>query len=148
MLCGYLPFDCIGEDTVHDLHEKIIAGNFVYPEGIPGICRDLIDHILEKNPIKRLAVEQILRHPWCRSSIESKPISTIITYQHSKENVQGGEVKETLIPCDTTMTPFLYQMFEDELEKELQSSGLLDVMNFDDRDEDTEVYFADLAYKF
>jgi serine/threonine protein kinase len=148
MLCGYLPFDCKGEETVHELHQKIIDGNYTYPEGISDICRNLIDRILEKDPMKRLSIEQILQHSWCRSSIESKPISNIITYQHSKENVQGGEVKETLIPCDTTITPFLYQMFEDDLEKELQSTGLLDIMNFEEKDEDSEVFRIHIGYEF
>jgi 5'-AMP-activated protein kinase catalytic alpha subunit len=132
MLCGYLPYDCVDEETVHELHQKIIKGTYHYPSGIHSVCKDLIDGILAKDPYKRLNAEEILKHPWSSSMIDSKPISSIVTYQHSKDSV-GEEEQEVLIPCETTMMPFLCQMYQEELEKDLEDLTLIEEMEFEEK---------------
>jgi serine/threonine protein kinase len=140
MLCGSLPYDCIDEETVHDLHQKIINGTFTYPHGINDVCKDLIDGILEKESHKRFTIEEILQHSWCRSTIDSKPISSIFTYQHSKDSVHGEDEKEVLIPCETTMMPFLCQMYQEELENDLHNLELIEEIEWDDKHSNEEVH--------
>ena len=53
-----------------DLHKIIISGTFSPVENISEEATELISGILEINPKKRMNIEQILNHPWLKSSEE------------------------------------------------------------------------------
>ena len=64
MLTRKRPFD---DESVHKLLDKIIVGDFKFPEDgkkISDDVKDLIKAILNPNPRKRLSIEQIKQHPW------------------------------------------------------------------------------------
>ena len=61
MVCGEYPFQ--GED-VKDFLIHLNDDNFTVPESVSPEFKDLIYKILEKNPTKRLTIEQIKQHNW------------------------------------------------------------------------------------
>ena len=63
MVCADFPFS--GED-INDLVRNVIKNNFDYPTEIQisDSYKDLVNKILEKDPNKRLTIEQIKQHPW------------------------------------------------------------------------------------
>ena len=64
MLTGQRPFD---DESVHKLLDKIIIGNFKFPneqKKLSEDSKDLIKNILNPNPRKRFNFEQIKMHRW------------------------------------------------------------------------------------
>ncbi|KAL5504915.1 hypothetical protein ACEPAH_7578 [Sanghuangporus vaninii] len=61
LLTGTLPFD---DDDESIMREKIIIGEFDNPDWLSADARDLLAHILQHDPSKRLTIPQILAHPW------------------------------------------------------------------------------------
>ncbi|KAL5521147.1 hypothetical protein ACEPAG_9069 [Sanghuangporus baumii] len=61
LLTGTLPFD---DDDESVMREKIIIGEFENPDWLSADARDLLAHILQHDPSKRLTITQILAHPW------------------------------------------------------------------------------------
>lgn len=90
MLTGRRPFD---DDSVHKLLDKIIVGDFKFPQTQHGgslaltkqnsssgaadgeaprakiseEAKDLVKRILNPNPRKRFTIEQIMMHPWMQT---------------------------------------------------------------------------------
>ncbi|CAL6017186.1 Kinase [Hexamita inflata] len=61
MLCGYLPFeDC----DLQSLHQKIKSGVFSIPSFVSPSAHDLLSKILVTDPNQRIALNQIMIHPW------------------------------------------------------------------------------------
>lgn len=65
MLTGSLPFE---DDTHHKLIEKITKGSFTMPSSLSPEARDLINKMLKVNPLERISIAEIKRHPWFMSS--------------------------------------------------------------------------------
>lgn len=64
MLTGMRPFD---DDSVHKLLDKIIVGDFKFPDQEKQIsedAKDLVKSILNPNPRKRYSIEMIKQHQW------------------------------------------------------------------------------------
>ena len=59
MLAGYLPFD---DDNTDKLYEKIIEGDFQFPEWIGEEIKDLLSKIICKNPENRMSLSDIRNH--------------------------------------------------------------------------------------
>jgi serine/threonine protein kinase len=92
-LCGYRPFyahcgrDC-GFDEGHDCEECqellfkcIQQGVYSFPDqhwaGISDDAKDLIQHLLVKNPYQRYTAEQVLLHPWLSKDLSAAaPLAT------------------------------------------------------------------------
>ncbi|THH10770.1 hypothetical protein EW146_g8267 [Bondarzewia mesenterica] len=74
---GALPFDD-DNDTV--MRDKVIKAEFEDPEWLSEDVRDLLKHVLQKDPTKRMTIRQILAHPWftlhAPSSANSPPAAT------------------------------------------------------------------------
>ena len=64
MLCGELPFSVEDENDIKSLIDNITKGNYKEPEYISTECKDLIRLMLEKNPEKRIGIEDIKKHKW------------------------------------------------------------------------------------
>ena len=62
MTVGHLPFCGSNSD---ELARSIVYSNPNYPSFISLSLRDLLSHILDKNPQKRYNIAQIRDHPWC-----------------------------------------------------------------------------------
>lgn len=93
LLCGYRPFyahcdrecrfdeggDC--EDCQELLFKCIQQGVYSFPEPdwahISEDAKDLIQHLLVKNPYQRYTAEQVLRHPWLSKDLSAAaPLAT------------------------------------------------------------------------
>jgi 5'-AMP-activated protein kinase catalytic alpha subunit len=61
LLCGSLPFD---DDNIANLFRKIKSGAYVLPSHLSDGARDLIPRMLIVDPMKRMTIAQIRRHPW------------------------------------------------------------------------------------
>ena len=84
LICGYLPFS--DED---DNKNKILISNgkIDFPKEISNKLKDLLRHMLDKNPNKRYTFQKIIKHPWI------KPYS-------EKIFSQGINIHETIFPVD------------------------------------------------
>lgn len=51
MVCGYLPFE---DPDTNQLYRKIIDGKFEIPDWVSESCSDLINKILNVDPLERL----------------------------------------------------------------------------------------------
>ena len=63
MICGFLPFE--GADN-NILFKRIIDGHFSIPTHVSKQGRELLYQLLNKNPRKRITIEQIKKHPWIK----------------------------------------------------------------------------------
>ncbi len=61
LVVGKLPFD---EDYIPTLFQKIRGGIYHVPNFVPTPCTDLIARLLDVNPISRITVAEVKRHPW------------------------------------------------------------------------------------
>lgn len=61
LLCGRLPFD---EETIPNLFKKIKEGNYTIPPHVSESARNLINKILVVNPLQRVTIADIRKHPW------------------------------------------------------------------------------------
>lgn len=70
MITGYLPFE---DNSFVSLAEKIMNDPLEIPDEVSEAARDLLTLMLQKDPSKRLSLEQVSTHPWLRgqSSISS-----------------------------------------------------------------------------
>ena len=67
LICGYLPFS--DED---DNKNKILIseGEIEYPKEINNKLKDLLKHMLDKDPKKRYNFQKIIKHPWIKPFTE------------------------------------------------------------------------------
>lgn len=61
MLAGRLPFE---DDSTQVLMDKICTGRYYMPNSIPPDAAHLIKNCIVVNPIKRLTMPEIMKHPW------------------------------------------------------------------------------------
>lgn len=61
MVCGSLPFD---DDSMSALFNKIKEGKYYMPNYISQEVKDLINRMLQPNPVKRITMKEIKDHPW------------------------------------------------------------------------------------
>lgn len=81
--------------------------------------------ILQVDTARRFTLHQILSHPWTLSQLSRGGVAApgILTYHHSKENIVEDE--DIIIPCETTMLPFIAQLYQEQLEEEIEETGLV-----------------------
>ncbi|OMO58483.1 hypothetical protein COLO4_34599 [Corchorus olitorius] len=68
MLCGTLPFDDERNDFP-TIFRKIKGGIYSFPSRLSAGARDLISRMLLVDPIKRITIPEIRRHPWFQSHL-------------------------------------------------------------------------------
>lgn len=61
MLSGHLPFD---DKNASSLYKKILEDELVIPKYFSQSARDIVLHVLNKDPNKRYSIEQIVAHQW------------------------------------------------------------------------------------
>lgn len=61
MVCGSLPFD---DDMLPILFQKIKEGRYFLPNFVSREVRDLINKMLQPNPVKRIKLKEIKEHRW------------------------------------------------------------------------------------
>jgi 5'-AMP-activated protein kinase catalytic alpha subunit len=61
LLCGSLPFD---DENIPNLFKKIRGGIYILPSYLSEQSRDIISRMLVTDPIRRITIEEIRKHPW------------------------------------------------------------------------------------
>lgn len=61
LLCGTLPFD---DESIPYLFRKIKGGIYILPSYLSDSSKDLISKMLVTDPLKRINISEIRRHPW------------------------------------------------------------------------------------
>ena len=61
LLCGTLPFD---DESIPNLFKKIKSGMYSLPTHLSQSSRDLILRMLVVDPMKRITMSEIRKHPW------------------------------------------------------------------------------------
>ena len=87
MLCGFLPFDHKDNDK---LFMKILECKIQYPKGLSSEAKDLIRKILVPDPMKRITIGEIKKHPFY---LKGKEIfeSNFTVYQVSQDEFSDSE---------------------------------------------------------
>ncbi|CDZ98556.1 serine threonine-protein kinase [Phaffia rhodozyma] len=67
LLTGRLPFD---DANIGILLQKVKAGRFEIPSGVPRSARDLIEKMLVVDPKKRIKMSEIFAHPFFNSKVD------------------------------------------------------------------------------
>lgn len=68
LLTARLPFD---DDYIPLLFSKIKRGKFKMPSFLSGPCQDLIRSMLVVDPLKRITIPEIKKHPWFTADLPS-----------------------------------------------------------------------------
>mmetsp|Transcript_10512 Transcript_10512/g.20722 ORF Transcript_10512/g.20722 Transcript_10512/m.20722 type:complete len:476 (-) Transcript_10512:35-1462(-) len=66
LLCGSLPFD---DEKISNLYKKIQGGVFSFPNYVSDSGKSLINQILSINPLERLTMDEIRKHPWFQTRL-------------------------------------------------------------------------------
>jgi 5'-AMP-activated protein kinase catalytic alpha subunit len=66
LIAGFLPFD---ENNIPALFAKIKAAKFYVPHHFSPAAKDLILRMLNPDPIGRITIQQIQKHPWYRVDV-------------------------------------------------------------------------------
>jgi 5'-AMP-activated protein kinase catalytic alpha subunit len=77
MVCGYLPFE---DPNTSQLYRKILNCSYKAPKGISAEAKDLIKHILNKDPEQRYTIEQIRGHPWFTQVTQALSPGVLVGY--------------------------------------------------------------------
>ena len=77
MLCGYPPFypEIPHQPITQRMRKRIMSGDFTFPDNewknISTNAKDLIQKLLCVEPSQRITADELLDHPWVRSSTMS-----------------------------------------------------------------------------
>ncbi|XP_058210412.1 SNF1-related protein kinase catalytic subunit alpha KIN10-like isoform X2 [Rhododendron vialii] len=82
LMCGRLPFD---DDNLPGLYAKINNGVYTFPNYLSIAARDLISRILIVDPISRLSIPEIRRHPWFQLHIPRYLLEPMVTEGYNTE---------------------------------------------------------------
>eukprot|EP01084_Bolivina_argentea_P095104 170983_1 len=66
LLCGSLPFD---DESIPSLFKKIRSGMYLLPSHLSPPTRDLIPRMLVVDPMRRISVAGIRKHPWVKQNL-------------------------------------------------------------------------------
>ncbi|TGZ85556.1 Pkinase-domain-containing protein [Ascodesmis nigricans] len=66
LLCGTLPFD---DEYIPNLFKKIAKGFYTLPSFLSPDAKDLISRMLIVNPMQRITIEEIRKHPWFKKNL-------------------------------------------------------------------------------
>jgi serine/threonine protein kinase len=153
MLTGKYPFEFNGDNNLLGLYESIIKAEFIFPadsEVLDDSAQDLIRGMLTKNVDDRLDLPSILLHPWTQRIILPHNVhDSFLVYSLGESNnlddsyqegisttsspSQSSPLSPTRVtdsqqlppPVDTTMIPYIQDLYAEEIEAGLSKSGVL-----------------------
>ena len=64
-LVGSPPFEAPSNP---DTYRRIINVDLRFPPHVSSLARDLVSKLLKKNPMDRIALKEVLKHPWITKS--------------------------------------------------------------------------------
>lgn len=101
LLAGRPPFKAANEYLTF---QKIVALDYLFPDGFPSVARDLVEKLLVLDPSERLPIAGIKRHPffagidWGKGLWKQKPPKLRPFKPYAKESNGGRRVQESTIP--------------------------------------------------
>ena len=96
MLSGTLPFE---DEDKQVIVEKITKGQYVMPHMLGEDAKDLISKMLKVNPLERISILEIKRHPWFMSTDQTNFV--LKDYTNKDESHKVNElVFGKLLDCD------------------------------------------------
>ncbi|KAF7145340.1 hypothetical protein RHSIM_Rhsim04G0117100 [Rhododendron simsii] len=96
LMCGRLPFD---DDNLPALYAMINVGYngvYTFPNYLSIAARDLISRMLIVDPISRLSIPEIRRHPWFQLHLPRYLLAPMVTEVYNTEKSQANP-HETMI---------------------------------------------------
>ncbi|KAG8372175.1 hypothetical protein BUALT_Bualt12G0039100 [Buddleja alternifolia] len=91
LLCGRLPFD---DDNIPGLYAKIKSGVYPVAQHLSISARDLMTKILVVDPMKRITIPEIRRHPWFQNHLPLYIASPSPVSSNKTEKVDIDVVKD------------------------------------------------------
>lgn len=88
LLCGRLPFD---EDSIPSLFKKIREGEYTFPKHVNPLARDLISKILVVDPLERITVDQIKKHPWFVKELPQYLVDDFASHELIHHSIQENK---------------------------------------------------------
>ncbi|KAJ3107137.1 Serine/threonine-protein kinase stk11 [Phlyctochytrium planicorne] len=114
---GKYPFEFDEDGNLLTLYERIVANVFEMPSDFDPNLQDLIH-------------EPILSYPISEPDTPLTPTSPIKNpHHHHTEKVKVPKPPPQLTPCETTMIPYLEELYAEEIEDDLAEFGRLDSMS-------------------
>lgn len=86
MLTGKQPFFDEDEDALLD---KVNAGVVEYPDHLTPSARDLMEHLLEKNPKRRYSLSKVKKHPWFAVGYDLEKDALLQQQESRKSSLQS-----------------------------------------------------------
>lgn len=136
LLCGTLPFD---DESIPYLFRKIKGGIYILPSYLSDTSKDLISKMLVTDPLKRINIDEIRRHPWFLQQLPrylAMPIRVGAHLEHVDEDVLNQVLRRTQLPRDKivralrkgrrnhyTVAYHLLKDSQDELDTSLEDGG-------------------------
>jgi len=93
ILCGSLPFD---DENIRNLFRKIKGGIYSIPSYVSPAARDLITKMLIVDPLKRITIAEIRKHPWFRQNLASYLALSAHQQIERTQNIDESIVKKVV----------------------------------------------------
>jgi 5'-AMP-activated protein kinase catalytic alpha subunit len=102
LLCGSLPFD---DESIPRLFRKIKGGIYTLPSHLSDSARDLIPSMLRVDPILRITIPEIRRHPWFKHRLPRY----LAMRPAAQETAAGDKLDEEVLSMMTHLDHHLIQ---------------------------------------
>ncbi|XP_046511530.1 serine/threonine-protein kinase PLK4 isoform X1 [Equus quagga] len=105
LLTGRPPFDT---DTVKNTLNKVVLADYKMPTFLSREAKDLIHHLLRRNPADRLSLSSVLEHPFMsrNSSTKSKDLGTV------EDSIDSGHATISTAVTASSSTSMSGSLFE------------------------------------
>lgn len=103
LLCGTLPFD---DESIPYLFRKIKGGIYILPSYLSDTSKDIISKMLVTDPLKRINICEIRRHPWFLQDLPrylAMPIRVGAHLENIDEDVLNQAAECTQFPREKIM---------------------------------------------
>ncbi|EXX69892.1 uncharacterized protein OCT59_005440 [Rhizophagus irregularis] len=90
---GCLPFE---KDNLLELYESIKNDEFNIPEGTDPDLKDLFHKVLEKDPAKRITMQELRVHPWVTEKGTDQLISTEVNCTDMVTDITDDELRSAI----------------------------------------------------
>jgi len=87
LLTGSPPFE---GGNQNELFSNILALKIKWPARFSGVAKDLISKLLKINPMQRIPIDQIVKHPWFESTPQLRPVNFLTLNSDTNKLMQDA----------------------------------------------------------